>query len=179
MHGIVSLLDEPHYLQVQDLWRSLETECGLDEILLTPMPHFSWHLAANYDFASLEKILVEVVAETKPFTVYTSGLGVFSGPAPVVYISVVKPIALAEFHQRLWDRVNPVAREASPFYDPSAWVPHITLAYGDVSQPSLCCALEMLAFKEFRWEIRVDHLASVYQDVGEVGKLQNKFTFGG
>jgi 2'-5' RNA ligase len=179
MHAVVSLLDDPYYSLVIDLWRELELDCGLQGVNLTPLPHISWQIAAEYDFARLGLILQKLAEQTRPFTVHTSGIGLFTGETPVIFIPVVKDSSLAMFHQLVWESVQPAAVDASPHYAPDAWVPHITLAHGDVDSPKLACAVQKLAFQRFNWKIQIDHLALVYQLSGQVGELHNKFAFGG
>jgi 2'-5' RNA ligase len=178
MYAVVSLLDEQHYALTEALWRELESECGLTGIALRPLPHFSWHIAAEYDFKQLEAILARMAAGAAPFSVRTTGLGLFTGDAPVIYIQLIKEANLAGFHQALWEQVHPTAIGPSSHYAPEVWVPHITLAYGFENPGELNCAVEKLAFQPFNWEIRVDHLALVCQESGQVGKLQSKFLFG-
>ncbi len=177
MHAIVSLMDEHHYALIEDLWRELEHECGLTGIAFTPIPHFSWHISSEYDFKRLEPALEALAESATRFTVRTSGLGLFTGASPVIYIPVIKDLQLARFHQRVWDQVHPFAVGESSHYAPEVWIPHITIAHGDVDRPKLGCAMQKLAFQAIDWEIQVDHLAIVYQYSGQVGKIQNKFPF--
>jgi 2'-5' RNA ligase len=179
MYAVVSLLDEHHYTRLESLWRELESDCSLAGITLTPLPHFSWHIAAEYDFKQLEAALDELAARVKPFRVRTSGLGIFTGQSPVIFIPVLKDFTLAGVHHRIWEQAQPVAIGASPHYATDAWVPHISLAYGDVDPKKLGCAMEKLAFQPYNWEIQVDNLALVYTISGQIGKLQRKFPFGG
>lgn len=141
MYAIVSLLDEHHYTRIEDLWHDLEVECGLSGVTLTPLPHFSWHIASEYDYRRLEASLLELAASTPPFNVRTTGLGLFTGASPVLFIPIVKDPALADFHLQVWQRSQTTAIGASPHYAPEAWVPHITLAYGDVDAVKLGCAM--------------------------------------
>lgn len=178
MHAVVSLLDDAHAPQMEALWQALQADCGLAGITLTPLPHLSWHIAAEYSYKRLETALQELTAAAAPFTLRTTGLAVFTGPSPVVFIPVVKTPALSAFHKVIWEKVQPLAIAPSLHYAPDAWVPHITLAYGDVTPENLGCAMEMLAFRSFDWEIQIDHLALVYQLSGQVGRMQNKYAFG-
>jgi 2'-5' RNA ligase len=177
MHAVVTMMDPLHYPLVEDLWRLLEAECGLTGIACTPIPHISWHIATEYDFKRLERVLDGVVEGAAPFTIRTAGLGMFTGSTPVVYIPVIKDMELARFHRLVWESSHPTAIGASSHYAPELWMPHITLAYGDVTASKLSCAVENLAFRSFEWEIRIDHLALVYQFSGQIGKIQNKFPF--
>ncbi len=177
MHAVVSLLDPDHYALLEQYWRELEYECGLTGIYFTPIPHFSYHIGAEYDFKRLEPVLADLALEAEPFTVRTSGLGIFSGAVPVLYVPIIKSMELAQFHKKVWERVHPISIGASPHYSPEVWTPHITMAYGDVDRDKLACAVQRLAFQSFDWTIAVDHLALVYQYTGEVGKIQNKLPF--
>lgn len=179
MHAIVSLLDKKHFRRIENLWRELEFECGLTGISLTPLPHFSWHIAAEYDFERLGDTLPELAQSSQPFTVRTTGLGLFTGDSPVVFIPLIKDETLTAFHRDVWERANPASVGASSFYAPDAWVPHISVAHGDINRDKLGCAIERLAFKSFNWEIEIDHLALVYQYSGQVGEIQTKFPFTG
>lgn len=179
MYAIVSLLDTQNDARLAALWRDLEADCRLAGVSLTPLPHFSWHIAAEYDFKRLEAGIESLAASARPFRVRTTGLGIFSGPSPVVYIPIIKDNFLAAFHKRVWDVVHPAAIGASSHYAPDVWIPHITLAYGDVDADKLSCAMDKLAFMTFNWEIEVGQLALVYALPGQVGKLQSKYPFGG
>lgn len=163
MHAIISILDPEHYPRTEAVWRSLETGCGLAGIHAAPIPHFSWHIAAQYDFARLEDALREIAQTVKPFTVSTSGLGLFTRPDPVLYFPIVRTAGLSALHAAIWGRVDGLSQAPSPYYAPEAWIPHITLAYGDVNLEALRCALEKLAFQAQNWEIQIDNLAVVEQ----------------
>ncbi len=78
MHGIISLLPPPHYTMVEEIWRKLEKECGLNGVLATPYPHFSWQISEEYLEPQTEAIVQKIAKETKPFTIAPDGLGVFN-----------------------------------------------------------------------------------------------------
>lgn len=177
MNGIVSLLDPPAYAQVESIWQVLETECGLSGIKMTPLPHFSWQIAEDYDLEPIRKILEQFAQQTRPFPALASGLGIFTGSAPVLYIPVVKDDLLLRFHARLWEEIRANVAGSSSYYSPQAWMPHITLAYGDVDSRKLICAVETLALKTINLQLRVDNLALVYQVEDREGWLKYRFDF--
>jgi 2'-5' RNA ligase len=109
--------------------------------------------------------------------VLTTGLGIFTGEVPVIYIPLLKNPNLIAFHGHLWERLNGVGIGASHYYSPRRWAPHITLAHGDVDQEALVCALAKLAFREFNWEIIVDNLAFAYQPEDKTGWTKYRFPF--
>lgn len=179
MHAIVSILDEPHSALVENLWRVLETECGLTGVKTTPIPHFSWQLAQDYDFRSLALVLKGLADLAKPFFVRTTGLAFFTGINPVIHIPIVRDPVLAEFHRTIWYAMRGLSSSINSLYSPEYWMPHITLAHSDVDLLALKCAIERLASDPFNWEIRIDNIALVYHLDGTVGELKYKLNFGG
>src|SRR5579871_3200774 len=86
VNGVVSLLDGEHYQQVETLWAELAERFGLRGVYVTPFPHFSYHVASHYDTGQLEPILRQVASKIHPFQIKITGLGIFTGPQPVLYI---------------------------------------------------------------------------------------------
>lgn len=160
------------------MWNELEAACGLAGIKITPIPHFSWQIAENYRFEQLENILAEMVLSIKPFTVRTTGLALFTGDDPVVYLPIVRDISLSTLHAKIWERLLAVSVAPSPYYAPQYWMPHITLAHKDVNRKTLACLMERLAFQNHTWELGVDNLAIAFQSEGEVGLVRKRFNFG-
>ena len=132
MDGIVSLLDEEHYGWVEEIWAELDREFGLRGIYVTPFPHFTYHVAEHYEVEHIGAVLQRFAQGQHGFTVKTAGLGIFTGPSPVVYISLVRSPELARFHQALWQEIGDAGQGVFSHYRPEGWVPHTTLAYGDV-----------------------------------------------
>jgi len=177
MQAIVSLLEASVYSRIEAMWRILELKCGLKGIKATPFPHFSWHVAEDYTTGPVAAMLKEAADRSKPFTVMTSGLGIFTGQEPVIYVLIAKDERLLRFHKAIWKQARKVSLGPSHYYSPDAWVPHITLAHSDVDQNALVCAIEELAFRPFNWEVRIDNLALVGQAGEEIGQLKFRFDF--
>ncbi len=177
MHGLLSLLDQAHETLVHQTWQELKQSCGMTGVLVTPFPHFSWLIAADFDWQGLEIALEEITAEIHPFTVQTTGLSLFTGENPVVYLPLVRTSELSRIHQMIWDRAAPLATEASSFYAPSAWVPHITLGFGDVTQETLPCLMKLLSGRSFNWKIEIDNLSIGFQDTGTTAVISNRYEF--
>ena len=163
MDGLVTLLPESYSTRVVELWNHLETRFGLRGARITPYPHFSWQIAAHYDSSRVEEVLREIAITTPSFSVSTSGLGLFPGANPVLFIPVAKSPALIALHRRIWDSMRDIASEPSPFYQPDRFVPHITLAAGDLTPETAGAVLQELAFLSFSWDLPVDHLAWISQ----------------
>lgn len=175
MHGLVSLLSQPHDQKVQQLWDELQQECGLEGIRVTPYPHFSWQIAADYDMHKLGQVMENIAANTAPFSVFTTGLGIFTGPKPVIFVPLVKSTQLMNFHDLVWESVKVLGRDISPYYDPSSWIPHISLAYEDVDESNISAVINKLVFETYNWEITVDNISLIYEPEGEIGELKYNF----
>lgn len=177
MQGLVSLLPEPLYQKVEGIWQTLESEAGLNGIRVTPYPHFSWQIAEDYNLERLRPILEQIASQTKPFSVRTNGIGLFCGESPVIYIALVKTLELVRFHSKVWESTLGTSSTASPYYSPGNWVPHISLAYGDVTVENIGQAMKKLAFQSYAWEMQVDNFTFIYEPQGEIGQIRFKIPF--
>ena len=177
MHGVVSLLDSRHAELVKILWQLLEKHCGMNGVMLTPYPHFSWQIAEDYPEPATETLLKTISSQCQPLRVRTGGLGVFSGPHPVLFISIIRNEELNRVHKYIWQKFQKSAKGRSPFYAPPSWMPHITLAFGDATPRKLSCAVELLASKVFDWEIEVNNLAFIAQPGDQTGTLKHRYDF--
>lgn len=149
-----------------------------------PYPHFSWHLAGEYDYALVCKALDELTASHKQIQVRTSGLGVFTGANPVLFIPIVKTERILDIHAEIWNQMAKIARNENitlnlSNYDPDNWIPHITLAFRDTNTLSIGDMVESLILKDLHWQFDVDNLAIVDKPPGENGRIQRVFHFDG
>jgi 2'-5' RNA ligase len=175
MHGLLSLLDQTHETLVYQIWQELEQSCKLTGVMVTPFPHFSWLIAGDFDWPGLETVMKEVATEIHPFTVQTTGLSIFTGENPVVYIPLVRTGKLSRIHKMVWDRIAPLGTDVSPFYAPALWMPHITLGFGDVTHKNLPCLLELLSARSFNWEIEIDNISIGFQNIGTTALISNRY----
>jgi 2'-5' RNA ligase len=169
MDGVVALLDDEHTQWVEGIWAELDREFGLRGIYITPFPHFSYHVAQHYEVEQIGPVLERFAASRAGFHVKTAGLGIFNGPTPTVYISVVRSPELTEFHQALWNEVGEMGQGLIDYYRPPLWVPHITLAYGDVTHTSLPHIIRVLSKQNFAWDIPIHSLSLIYSTGTQYG----------
>jgi hypothetical protein len=177
MEGLVTLLDPEHDALVRGLWQELEEALGLRGVWLTPFPHFSYQVAKSYDPPRLEASARALAATADPFEVGVAGLALFTGPAPVLYLPVVRTAALSAWHQRVWEACLPAAREPLVYYHPDNWMPHITIGFGDLDADRAAKAVRLLAGRAFDWRLVVDNLA-VGTDDGSAQALKWRLPFG-
>jgi 2'-5' RNA ligase len=165
MHGVVSLLDNTHNQLVKDLWAVLAKEFAVSGAYITPYPHFSYQVARTYDVESLEPVLRRFAASKTPFKVRASGLGIFTGSHPVLYIPVVRSLELTQFHQALWQEMYSTGSGIEDHYHPSHWMPHITIGIGDMNNDNLSQIVRLLAKRDINWEITIDNIALIYDSI--------------
>lgn len=165
MAGIVSLLDEPSEQFTRALWAELDERYGLHAVAQrVPLPHCSYHVAAEYDLARLAEALRRVAAQTRPFAATITGLGAFEAPEPVLYLAVERNPALDALHAALWRELaeGDIAREPMAVYAPATWIPHITLAQGDLTLDGLRAIQAVWAGRALRRELWVRELSVLY-----------------
>jgi 2'-5' RNA ligase len=177
MEGIVSLLDDEHYHLTETLWSELEGEFGLRGIYITRFPHFSYHVAQEYDRERLGPILQRVAQHTQEFRTQASGLGIFAGRPPVLYIPILRTQELSQFHSTVWQRTAHTASGTIDYYRPENWLPHITLAFGDIHKDNLPDVIRLLSERPLQWHITINNLSFI-EDTAQGQNVRFRFDFG-
>jgi len=164
MNGVVSLLDPAAMAQVHTLWAEMQTAHGIGEAARrVPWPHLSYHIAPGYDLIRLEAGLGPLARETRPLEIRTTGLGIFTGPTPVLYLAVTRSPALSALHAQVWAACDAAAEDPSPLYAPNVWVPHITLAHLDVTPANLPGLIADLGGRVFAWTIMLSAFTALFK----------------
>ncbi len=161
MYGVVSLLDPYHEGMVKDLWTEFKTRFGVAGVSQQPVPHYSYHVASDYDLERLREVLAVVARELTPFTVRTSGLGIFTGANPVLFVPVLPAEPISGINRHLWSALEGVGESVSPYYHPEAWQPHITLGNRDIDHAMLTRIISLISDRDFSWTIPIDNLAVI------------------
>ncbi len=162
MQAIVSMLDDSHDQRVKDLWDELAHRFKVSGIYVSPYPHFSYQVACRYDVEMLERVLMQFTGGQSAFRVKTGGLGIFTGPQPVLYIPVVRSPELTRFHEELWHALAGAGSGLQEHYCPAYWMPHITIGIGDIRSDTAARVVRLLAERDLSWEITIDTLALIY-----------------
>jgi 2'-5' RNA ligase len=165
-HGIVSLLGAASEQATRALWAELDARYGLREATQrVPWPHFSYHIAEDYDLARLAEPLRRVATQTEPFATTIAGLGGFEAPEPVLYLAVERTTALDALHAALWRELEAadLAQGAAPLYAAGSWQPHITLAQSDLTLAMLRAIQADWAGRDLRRTLWVDNLTLLYR----------------
>ncbi len=169
MLAIASLLDPDADQKTRNVWQILEEKCGLFEIKTAPFPHFSWFGCDDLLWGPARQKIKSISRSLPSFTVRTTGYGLFTGPVPVLYIALAKTMDLTEVHDKLWRRLEKYFIGVNELYTPEQWVPHITIAHGDLTPENISCAIRELAFVPSEFEITVNNLSIIYLNQEGVG----------
>lgn len=174
-----SLLDEDHAGKVEQVWATLHDEHGLRGVSISPVPHFSYQSARDFQLDLLADIVAKLAAKARPLKVRTAGLGIFPGRSPVVYIPVVRSPELTRLQLALWSAGAVACDEPAAEYHPAAWIPHITLAQGDLTPDKLAPVISTLNQMDLFWEFEVDNLAIVRGRGNRPQELVGRYSFTG
>jgi hypothetical protein len=75
---------------------------------------------------------------------------------------VVRTPELTRFHLTVWSAAAVAAKDGVDDYlHPAKWIPHVTLAQGDVPPDRLGAIVERLAREDLEWELSLDNLSVV------------------
>lgn len=178
MLAITSLLNPHSAARINSIIKSLEAEFGLDDVQATPDPHITYQLAGVRKLSMLKAVLHDVARHTEPFSAFTTGLGVFPGPNPVIYIPVLRSDALNHLHRRVLRATAPLCLRTDKFSGPDCWLPHISLALHDTTPDLLGPVLQYLNQQTFNLKLTVNNLAILRQE-GEQFVQEKVFNFAG
>ncbi|MEO5930865.1 MAG: 2'-5' RNA ligase family protein, partial [Candidatus Kapaibacterium sp.] len=153
MNAVITLLDEETQHRLRTIWSSLRKDVGGTGVATTPFPHFSYQIAERYEVDSVSAVLERVAARQRPFTVRTAGLGIFTGPVPVLFLSLVKSIELIRLHEEIWEELRGDGTDISDLYRPDRWAPHVTLFQGSPDNQRLPDIVKALSGDDFAGEI--------------------------
>lgn len=177
MIALASLLDKRTSERVNELTADLEKKFGLNGVKITPYPHLTILTAEVVDMEELKQYLEQTCYETENFKVRTTGLGIFPGDNPVIFIPALRTPPLNQFHDRLHRDISEMSTEMGLYYNTNLWLPHITLALGDTTPEMLGPVLTYLCQYNFNWEITIDNL-TILQKCGEFYLKEEEFRFG-
>lgn len=175
MQGWITELPQPYHQAVIDLWDEIAVALQVDAAQhTTPIPHFTWHVAQSYHHDVPEIIREKLTVKSLPI-ITTSGLGVFPGPHPVLFIAIHSTVELLQFHQTLLKIIMPLTEGSYQLYEPESWSPHITLALGDTDPVIAGKMVTMLSERSFQWQFSLENLILV-QDDPITGVFSKKFS---
>lgn len=157
MQALVSLLPEPYFQVVEEIWTELEAHFGCQHAYVRPKPHFTWQYADWYDEAYAQT-LEGLCSDLSAIEIQTDIVTRFSDFDPVVFLRIVPNPVLLAHHQILWESLRPFWNKPSMLYQPGEWVPHITLSMNGERWCDAAAVCEFLSSKDLQWSFKVEKL---------------------
>ncbi|MGE3074770.1 MAG: 2'-5' RNA ligase family protein [Dehalococcoidia bacterium] len=154
MPGVIALLPEPFAGRVAGLWDAMERDFGVPRGYPGAVPHLTFHIGNHDTETGAGPIIHRVARETRPFTVFTAGLGVFGDEPPVIHLMVARSPAVAALAERLTAELTAGGFPATdPYFAEDKWIPHITIAHRNLAGVEIGPLLAWLAKQDLAWEI--------------------------
>lgn len=177
MVAVVSLLDAEHTKIVNQIIDDLEQTFGLRGVKITADPHITWLICAVEKLAELKRYLTQVAGNSSCIKVNTTGLGIFPGQNPVIFVPVIRADGFNQVHAQLFRDINAFSGQTVNFYNPDQWVPHISLALRDTTPELLPHIVTHLNQKTYNWEILLDNI-SILNKSGDYFKQEAVYPLG-
>ncbi|OEH91086.1 2'-5' RNA ligase family protein [Bacillus solimangrovi] len=170
--GIASLLSGQEKKEVLHYWDVFKEEYHSVGVQSFDHPNLGFQGGECSDVEALKVELVNLCERIRPFEIIVDGFGYFESPAKVVFLNVIKTNALLELHKEINRLLDDKCNDIFELYTPENWVPHISLAMGDLSNehfdkfkvdyaeksPSFNQTISNLALVEFKNNGRVELL---------------------
>jgi hypothetical protein len=126
-------LDPPADKRVRAIWRTLDA-AGVPSLGSVPGTDYHPHVSlAAFDSAKIDdvvRVVRPLLAECLGIALPLVALGAFLTQESVAFLSVVPTEPLLAAHRGVADALRPVVQGYWPYYEPSALLPHCTLAMG-------------------------------------------------
>ena len=167
MVAVVSLLDAEHTQMVNEIIDDLEQVFGLKGVKITADPHITWLICEVEKLTELKSYLKEVAGQTTAVLVKTTGIGIFTGEHPVIFVPVIRADEFNQVHAELFKGIRSFSRQTVNFYDPDNWVPHISLALRDTTSEKLPHIVKYLNERTYNWKIQLDNISILKNEANQ------------
>ncbi|MGF1507400.1 MAG: 2'-5' RNA ligase family protein [Anaerolineae bacterium] len=155
MGRIAALLDDHHTTLIRHLRKEIRAENKPE------VPHIALHVGRySAPPTDLGSALRTFAAEMPPLKVTSTGLGLFTGRQPTVYLAVNRSEALNTLHHNVWYALRDHARDPVDHYRPAHWIPHVTLGYPP-NRRRLEQTVEALVSRSLVFTLTIDRLAVI------------------
>ena len=159
--GLMTILEGPLRDEVLRLWRVFEVDYGSVGVQVFDHPNLTFVGAGTCDLARMLPSLEELSAELPAVELKVRGIDCFHEPDRVVYLGVELSNELAKVHRAVDDLLVRRCDGLARLYRPGSWVPHITLAMGDLTQGAFDDARERLAEYDREYVVVADRISLV------------------
>jgi 2'-5' RNA ligase len=119
------------------MWDLFEQQYGWKAVQAFPHPNLGFQGGTCENIEPLRRELSRWVSRREAFEIAVDGAGYFEAPSRVIFLRVILTPELEQFHRELHEVLGRHCTDLSALYEPGQWVPHVTLAMGDVDLGAL------------------------------------------
>ncbi len=159
MQGIVAFLEGEVRVGVEALWARMEHDLEVPHAFPGAVPHLTFIAGEGVELVPVTAALKRLASGLQPFDVATHSLGVFGGPTPTLYVGVIRTRELSRFQESVLNAVEGLVRVPDYHYEPKHWVPHVTIARGNIPHERFGEALAWWSEHHLAWPLKVTNLA--------------------
>lgn len=134
MVGVMTILEGPLREEAKRLWQLFEDEYGSVGVQTFAHPNLTFGAGKCEDVSALDKALAGVTQRLEPFELVVRGIDAFQEPARVLFLSIAQTDELMRVHRTIHGVLALYCPEIASYYRPQSWVPHVTLAMGDLTE---------------------------------------------
>ena len=166
--GILSILEEKVLDEVLRLWKLFETKYRSMGVRSFAYPNLSFQGGRCHDVAPIEDALSSLSRHLRPFELILDGFGSFETHSKVIFLKVKLTDELRHINQVVNRMLQRHCEEVFDNYLPERWVPHVTVAMGDLTDDNLERAKRDLSgfHPHYRQRISIIHLVQVCDETG-------------
>lgn len=140
---------------------------------ITLQPPFAWMLP---ELPNLEQQLAKFATQQTPFEVEFNGFAAF--PPKVIYIDVVKTIALLDLQVTLMAHLEATLGLVDATSKQRPFTPHITVAFQDLTQPNFNAAWQIFQERSLQLKFLAASFSLLLHN-GQQWHLYKTFSFSG
>ena len=143
--GVLSILEGDALIEARRLWKLFEVEYASRGVQTFAHPNLTFQAGVCDDVDSLGQALIALSQRVLPFEITIDGLTFFPSPSRVAYLRVTPTAALRQIHRAVSEILAAHCTELFHNYQPENWVPHVTVAMGDLTDENRARATRDLA----------------------------------
>lgn len=158
---IVSILENKPYKEVKKIWKFIEKEYSSSGVQLFKHPHMTFQGGKTKNPGQVYKDFKDVVSKIKPFWIEVCGVRHFNKEA--IWLKVEKTKNMIELSELINDFMKEHCRDLFGCYAPEKWIPHITLAMGDLTEDNFEKAWKELKKQKIGFKQKLHNICIVRQ----------------
>lgn len=173
--GVLSILESSLKDEVLKLWELFEIKYGSKGVQTFDYPNISFQGGFCDDLDVLKSSIDKAVSKLRPYDIEIDGIDSFDIPSKVIYLKVIPTDELKVVHDKVNNIVVKCCKNVFEQYSPKFWIPHISIAMGDLTDNAFYQAKRDFNDFEFRRKQKISNInvVKVCKDTGKVSSIRS------